>query len=399
MDILLKRTQKYRVFPTRSQTSNLENQLSMCRHLWNWSLAERMEFYEHSGGTLNYYHQALGLSILKQNRPWFKGVFSQTLQDVLKRLQKGYDTNFDTTGFRRVSEGAERPGFPKFKKRGDWSSLTFPQYRKPPAPELLVPKIGTLKLKLHRDLPDGAKIKTLTIEKDAGKWFACFSFEFRLEAEPKQDLLSAVGLDMGLIALVHTSDNQTVAAPKFLRKMARKMARLQRRLSKATRRTPKYLKLLRALQKCHYRIRCQREDFLHKAANALLARYDLIAIEDLRVGNMSRRPKPKPDEETGAYLPNGAAAKSGLNKSILDAGWGKFFQILRYKAEALCKIVVAVPPHYTSQKCSACGEIVKKSLSQRTHRCPCGFVADRVLDEALSIKRVGLESLVAGLAK
>ena len=180
MNILLKRTQKYRVFPTRSQISNLENQLSMCRYLWNWSLSERMDFYAHSGGSLNYYHQALGLSILKQNRPWFKGVFSQTLQDVLKRLQKGYD-NF----YRRVKEGAEDPGFPKFKKRGDWSSLTFPQYRKSPASKITVPKIGTLKLKFHRDLPDGAKIKTLTIEKDAGKWFACFSFEFRLEAEPK----------------------------------------------------------------------------------------------------------------------------------------------------------------------------------------------------------------------
>ena len=92
MDIILNRASKYRIFPTKAQTTNLENQFSMCRYLWNWSLAERMEFYEHSGGSLDYYDQAFALPILKQNRPWYKGVHSQVLQDVLKRLQKDYDT-------------------------------------------------------------------------------------------------------------------------------------------------------------------------------------------------------------------------------------------------------------------------------------------------------------------
>ena len=211
-------------------------------------------------------------------------------------------------------------------------------------------------------------------------------------------MLSAVGIDMGLSAFVYTSDGESFPAPRYLRRREDQLKRLQRQLSRATKRTPKYRKILKALQKCHHRIKCQREDFLHKLANHLLERYDIVVIEDLKISNMSRGPRPKQDEETGEYLPNGAAAKGGLNKSILDAGWGKFFQILRYKAEALCKIVVAVPPHYTSQRCSACDLIVKKSLSTRTHRCSCGFVADRDFNAALNILRLGLESLFAGLA-
>ncbi len=211
-------------------------------------------------------------------------------------------------------------------------------------------------------------------------------------------MLSSVGIDMGLTAFVHTSGGDSFPAHKYLRRLEEKLQRLQRRLSNATRRTPQYRKFLRALRKCHHRIKCQRNDFLHKLANGLLPRYDLLFIEDLKVANMSRRPKPKQDEETGKYLPNNASAKAGLNKSILDAGWGRFFQILRYKAEALCKSVVAVSPRYTSQACSACGQIVKKPLSTRTHRCSCGFVADRDFNAALNISRLGLESLFAGVA-
>ncbi len=108
---------------------------------------------------------------------------------------------------------------------------------------------------------------------------------------------------------------------------------------------------------------------------------------------MIRRPKPKQDETTGEYLPNGASAKSGLNKSIADAGWGRFFEFLHYKAEELCKRVISIPPHYTSRICSSCGMLVKKSLSTRTHRCECGFVANRDYNAALNILRIGMDTL------
>uniref|UniRef100_UPI001C4E26D6 RNA-guided endonuclease InsQ/TnpB family protein n=1 Tax=Candidatus Entotheonella palauensis TaxID=93172 RepID=UPI001C4E26D6 len=138
-----------------------------------------------------------------------------------------------------------------------------------------------------------------------------------------------------------------------------------------------------------------------KAPRFLPAKFHTQNFTLPKIANMTRRPKPRQDE-SGTYLPNGAKAKSGLNKSILDAGWGMFVQMLRYKAEARGKQVIAVPPQYkvgpkdtTSQRCSACGDIVKKSLSHRTHRCDCGFVAHRDHNAAFNILRLGLESLEA----
>ena len=390
MDLLIKKSFKYRIYPTRSQISTLENQFSMCRHLYNWNLTERIEAYLRDKTTLSYNQQQNNLPALKKERPWFKSVHSQVLQDVLLRLDNGYQAFF-----RRIENG-ETPGFPKFKKRGQWNSITFPQYQKHPvASRIVVSKIGNIKIMYHREIPEDAKIKTLTIIKEAGKWFACFSVEIFIVMEPKQDLLPPVGIDMGLIDFFYASDGSKVSIPKYLRKKEKQLQRLQRWLSKAKKGSKQYRKRLKALQKCHYRVKCQRNDFLHKRANELLNKSDTLFHEKLTIKNMIRRPKPKQNEETGEYLPNGACAKAGLNKSIADAGWGRFFEFLHYKAMALFKQVIPVPPHYTSQICSSCGVLVKKSLSTRTHRCECGFVANRDHNAALNILRIGMNTLQA----
>lgn len=390
MELLTRKSFKYRIYPTKSQENTMENQFSMCRYLYNWNLAERIEAYQEDGTTISYNQQQNKLPTLKEERPWFKSVHSQVLQDVLRRLDNGYQAFF-----RRVKNG-EAPGFPKFKKRGQWDSITFPQYHKRPTDSFIpVSKVGKVKIVYHRDIPEEAIIKVLTIIKEAGKWFACFSIEIPITIEPKQAQLPPIGIDMGLIDFYYTSDGSQEPVPQYLRKKEKQLQRLQRRLSKAPKGTKKYLKLLKALQKCHYRIKCQRNDFLHKKANQLLDASDTIFHEKLNVRNMIRRPKPKMDEETGKYLPNNASAKAGLNKSIADAGWSRFFGILQYKGKELCKQIISVPPQYTSQTCSSCGEIVKKSLSTRTHRCECGFVANRDHNAALNILRIGMDTLQA----
>lgn len=387
MTITVRKAFKYRIYPSKAQVSNLENQFSMCRHLYNHALGERKSTYEQTGGTITYNMQANQLPRLKIERPWYKGVYSQVLQDVLKRLDNGYQAFF-----RRVKEGAEDPGFPNFKKRGQWTSITYPQYSSFPSDRICVSKVGTIKTVYHREIPETAQVKTLTISKDGCKWFACFSVVLPLDIEPKRDLQNPVGIDLGLIDFLYDSDGFSVPAPKYLRKSQDKLTRLQRRFAAAGKRAPKWYKLLRAIQKCHYKISCQRNDFLHKTANALLAKSDVVFHENLNIKGMSRRPKPVQGED-GTYLPNGAAAKGGLNKSISDAGWYRFLRFLGCKALELGKRVIDVPAHYTSQKCSCCGQIVKKSLSVRTHACPCGFVANRDHNAALNILRLGLQSL------
>ena len=390
MSFIVRKAFKYRIYPTKAQITNLENQFSMCRHLYNNALGERKSAYEQTGETITYRMQQNQLPQLKIERPWYKGVYSQVLQDVLKRLDNGYKSFF-----RRVNEGTQDPGFPRFKKRGEWTSITYPQYSAAPCDQIVVPKVGTIKTIYHRQLPDKAQVKTLTISREGCKWFACFSFELPLDSEPKPDLQHPIGIDLGLIDFVYDSDGFSELAPRYLRRSLDKLARLQRRFAAARERSPKWNKLLRAIQKRHYKIRCQRNDFLHKLANFLLEKSDLVFHEKLNIKGMSRRPKPV-QGENGEYVPNGAAAKAGLNKSISDAGWRQFLLFLGYKAVELGKRAIGVPAHYTSQRCSQCKQIVRKSLSVRTHRCPfCGFVAPRDYNSALEILALGLKSLTA----
>lgn len=438
----MKRTFKYRIYPTKSQITRLENTFSMCRYLYNWSHAERIASYEIRKNSnsiektlshgekkviltscmgqlffaedkeaiavntltaiegifgihfssiwenvpryVNYNYQQNKLPAMKKERPWFTSVYSQVLQDVLRRLETAYEKFFSGEG-----------GYPKFKKKGQWNSITYPQYKThPEGKSITVPKIGEIKIVYHRTIPEEGSIKTLTIEKQNGKWFACFSFEvIHTHIEPKHDTSNAIGIDLGLIDFYYGSDGSKVEVPKYFRKKEKKLQKLQRKLSKAEKKSKKYYKIQKSISKIHYQIRCQREDFLHKTANELLKNFDIIIHEDLSIKNMSRRPKPRQDEE-GKYLHNGACYKSGLNKSINDAGWGKFTEILKYKALVMGKTIIAVNPKKTSQLCSGCGHIVEKTLSTRTHICPeCGLILPRDYNASLNIKRLGLESL------
>ncbi len=434
----MKSTYKYRIYPGKSQENKLENTFSMCRHLYNWSLSERITSYQiwqsakaiekslnniilsspmgqvfysedkelpavnllttiegifgilfssiwcNVPGKADYYSQADNLPELKKDRPWYKGVHSQVLQNTLKRLDTAYEGFFN-----------EGKGYPKYKKRGEWKSITYPQYKvHPDGNKITVSKIGEIKIVYHREIPKEATIKTLTIEKDGGKWFACFSFEItHTHIEHKQDLSKSIGIDAGLIDFYYGSDGSHIEVPQYLRKSEKKLKKLQRKFSVTQKRTKKWYKILKALQKAHFKVKCQREDFLHKQANRLLCDFDVIIHENLNIQGMKRRPKPKQDEE-GKYLPNNAGAKAGLNKSISDVSWGKFFAIVKYKALISGKTVIAIDPKYTSQICSGCGNMVNKSLSMRTHICPvCNLIIPRDYNSALYIKRLGTESL------
>ena len=172
------------------------------------------------------------------------------------------------------------------------------------------------------------------------------------------------------------------------------MKALHRKLSRYDKRSDEYLRILSAVKKTYYKVKCQRSDFIHKAVNDLLKSSDLIIHEDLDIVSLLRRPSPIQGDHENLYLPNGAAKKSKLNKSISDAGWGKFISVLNYKANEQGKCVVAVNPYMTSQKCSKCGEIVKKSLSTRTHFCHhCGYSENRDKNAANNILSLGLERL------
>jgi putative transposase len=383
---------KYRIYPTKSQLGKLENTFSICRTLYNNALEHRKLSYQRNGRFVSYEEQQNGLPEIKEAFPWFKSVYSLVLQDALHRVDKAFK-NF----YRRYQDAhVKEKGFPRFKGRGQYTSITYSQYKKYPGNLIKVPKIGEVKIIYHINIPADGNIKTLTISKEADKWFACFSVEVEdlvnLSTESKTETSKAVGIDMGLIDFFYTSDNENVSAPRLLRLAENNLKRLQRKLSSLKKNSKEYLRVLKALKKAHFRVKEKRKGFIMEKASQLVKDYDVIAHEKLSIKNLVRRPKPKTDE-TGKFIPNGASTRAGLNKSINDAGWGLFFDTLQWLSKKAGKVVVAVNPAYTSQQCSNCGNMVKKSLSTRTHLCECGFVANRDHNAAINILRLGLQSL------
>lgn len=388
------KTYKYRIYPTKSQETKLENTFSICKALYNYGLEHRMNLYNQHKKVVNYFEQQNSLPEIKQLFPWYKSVYSTVLQDVLKRLDNSFQ-NF----YRRMKDPkvkSSEKGYPKFKKKGQWNSITYGNGKdiKYPTNEIIVPKIGNIKIIFHRNIPIDGIIKKMSIVKEASKWFVTFSVELscfypELNVNPEK----ALGIDVGLIDFYYDSDGNSKKAPRLLRLAEKNLKRLQRKLSNYKKRTKEYYSVLKSLQKSFFRVKQKRLDFLYKTSYELFANHDLIIREDLQLKNLVKRPKPKIDED-GNFLPNNASSKAGLNKSFYDASFGKFFQILDQVASKLGKLVISVSPHYTSQDCSQCGNRVKKSLSTRTHNCiECGLVMNRDLNASINIKRLGIQSL------
>jgi putative transposase len=379
---------KYRLYPNKKQAVRLQEVLDRNRELYNAALQERKDAYHMAHVSIGYSQQAAQLPEIKVIRPEYADIHSQVLQDTLRRVDKAFKAFF-----RRVKNG-EKPGYPRFQAYDRYDSFTFPQsgFSLTQDNRVCLSKIGTLKVKFPQKKkanPPQGTMKTCTIKREGEKWYVVFTCE--VEQEPVyHPSENSVGIDLGLLHFGTLSDGSTIENPRHLRRAEQKLKKLQEALSRKKRRSKRRHKAAQIVGKHHRHIRNQRKDFHHKEARKLVNGYGVIVFEKLQPGNMSKRPKPKQDEETGQYLPNGASAKSGLNKSILDAGWGQFQQICANKAEWAGSRVLLVNPKYTSQMCSGCGAIKKKELSERWHSCSCGCELDRDHNAAVNIQRAGL---------
>jgi putative transposase len=374
---------KYRLYPTKKQAIRLQEVLDRCRELYNAALQERKDAYRMAHLSIGYNQQAAQLPEIKEIRPEYADIHSQVLQDVLRRVDKAYKAFF-----RRIKQG-EKAGYPRFQGYGRYDSFTFPQsgFSLTADNRVCLSKIGTMKVKMHRALE--GTMKTCTIKREGMHWFVIFTCEIEQELvyHPSGE---AIGIDLGLLHFATLSDGSTIENPRHLRKAEQKLKKLQEALSRKKRGSKRRRKAAQLVGKNHRHIRNQRKDFHHKEARKLVNGSGVIVFEKLQPANMSKRPKPKQDEETGQYLPNGASAKAGLNKSIVDAGWGQFQQIVTNKAAWAGSRVLFVCPKYTSQMCSGCGSIAKKELSERWHECSCGCSLDRDHNAAINIQRAGL---------
>jgi putative transposase len=378
----MRKANKFRLYPTKQQEKTLFWTLTRCRELYNAALAERKEAYRMAGKSITYYEQKRDLPEIKAElREEYQQIHSQVLQDVLLRLKRAFDAFF-----RRVENG-EEPGYPRFQGRNRYNSFTYPQggYSLTHDSRLCLSKIGSIKITLHRPLE--GTIKTCTVKYEAGQWYAVFSCEVA-QPEPLPPVESEVGIDLGVSHFAALSDGTFIENPRHYRRAQKKLENLQQALSRKKRGSHRREKARKAVAKTHRKIANQRRDFHHKQSKQLVQEHQTIVFEELEITNVSKRANPKQDEN-GTYLPNGAAAKSGLNQSILDAGWGQFQQIVTHKAACAGRTVLKVNPRYTSQVCSQCGTVRKKDLSERWHSCECGAELDRDTNAAINILRVG----------
>lgn len=361
----MRKTFKYRIYPKPHQAELIERTLELCRFLYNCALEHRIRAYKHSQQSISQYAQMSELPGIKAEIAEYREVHSQVLQEVIKKLDRSFD-NF----FRRIREGDPKPGFPRYQGVNRYDSFVYPQLGNKMLPaqgRIYLPKIGSVKIKLSRSL-EGTP-KTCTIIHKNGKYYACFSCE--VEKKSLQATGKVAGLDMGVISFVATSDGENIEAPKTYRKAENKLKRAQREVSRRNRGSNRRRKSVINLARLHEKVANQRRDIAHKTARKLVNEYDLIAYEDLQIKNMVKN--------------------RHLAKSIQDAGWNLFFNILTSKAEEAGRRIVKVSPAYTSQICSECGELVKKTLAERTHHCPvCGLILDRDVNAARNILKIAL---------
>jgi len=358
----MKTAYKFRMYPNKKQEVSLNLTLETCRHLYNLALADRKNAYETEGISRTYEDQAAML-VAEKKEGNFKGVFSQVLQDVLRRLDKSFKAFF-----RRFKAG-EKTGYPRFKGEGWYKSFTYPQAGfKLDGSKLTLSKISSIRIFKHRDVV--GKIKTCTIKKDnIGHWYAILVSE--VEDVSPIDPKTAIGVDVGLKSLVALSTGETVEYPQYYVQAEEKLAVAQKNLSRKKKGSANRVKAKAKAAKLHQKIQHHRDEFLHQVSRKLADSADIIVFENLNISGMLKN--------------------RHLAKHIQDHAWGKLIQFTQSKAAKAGKVVELVDARYTSQKCSQCGIMVPKTLADRTHLCPnCGLEMDRDINASLNIRTLGL---------
>ncbi len=429
---------KYKLKPTKPQVALFQNWIELCRRQYNFRLGQRFNWYEQTRTPINacplnvslvavddiykniplekelskgkrkgevkplisqgYVDWATiqkdALTSIKKIFPEYKSLHSQVLQDVIKRVDFAFDR------FTKPDKNGNKSGKPKFKGKHYYNSFTYPQLDNSDITKdergrncINLSKIGLVPVVLHRPIPDGFSVKTGTITRCADGWYISITLEDKdvpimaVENQPTEE--NSIGIDLGVEKYAALSTGGMIEHPQFLRKSADKLAKLQQRLANTEKHAPSWKILKSRIAKLHQHIARARLDFQFKLAYSLFENYDVLIIEDLKLKLLTRRARPKIDND-GTWLHNNQSAKSGLNKSMLDAAHGRFIQVLKFVAWKLGKTVKEVNPSGTSQHCWNCLSKVPKQLKDRWHSCSCGEECHRDENSGKLIKRIGI---------
>lgn len=380
-------TYQFKLNPNPEQVVILETWGELLRRHWNYALGERLDWLRRTRSQIDrcnlvsepigeipekadYYTQASDLKRTKELFPDYKSIYADCQQQNLLRLDKAWKR------WLTPDKKGKRAGRPRFKKRGDISSFTFPRVNSPKAGAHLIgnilklSKIGEIEVILHRPIPDGFEIKQATILSKVDGWYCSFSLEDKTvpDALPIDEITTATGIDVGLEKFLTTADGQSIEVPQYYRKAQSVLARQQRQLARKAKGSKNHSKQSNKVAKIHLHVARQRKEFHYHVSHWLVNSYDLIVFENLNIKGLAR---------------------TRLAKSILDVAWGAFLQIMQAVAVKRGKLTLGVDPRGTSINCSSCGERVEKTLADRVHSCSCGLVIDRDWNSALNLLKRG----------
>ncbi|MFB2983365.1 RNA-guided endonuclease InsQ/TnpB family protein [Microseira sp. BLCC-F43] len=364
------RAVKVRLYPTELQKQHLALAFGCVRWVWNQSLVTMSQTYKDTGKGISALTMKKQLPVWKKEHEWLKVCYSQCLQKSVLNLSQAFINFFDG-----------RAGYPTFKSRHGRQSLQYPQNVKVLSnSEIKFPGLlGTVKAKIHRDVT--GELKTVTLSKiPDGRYYASLLIEDSISQPDTKSDGKAVGIDLGIIDCVVTSDGSRYQNPKHLSKREKNLKRKQRKLCRKKNKTTGKRRLAKlTVAKVHSKISRIREDFLHKLSRKIVNENQVIVVENLAVTNMVKN--------------------HSLGKSISDAGWGMFCTMLKYKAAAVGKVYLEIDRFFPSTH--LCSEtllsIPKMDLSVRMFDCPqCGNRHDRDINAAINIRNEGLRILALG---
>ena len=373
--MIIRKAFKYRLKTKLEQEPLLRQLAGSCRFVWNKALALQKDRLDQGERCLSYAQMTALLPEWKTEFPFLKEVHSQPLQQTLKNLDRALKDAFDKTNPKR---------FPVFKKKCVRSdSFRYPQGFKLDGNKVFLPKIGWFGF--FKSRPVEGTLRNVTVSRKGKHWFVSIQTEGEV-TEPVHPSNSAVGGDRGVKRFLSLSDGTFYEPLNAFRKLEQQLAKEQRKLSRRTRKSRNWYKQKAKITKLHIKIADARNDYLHKVSNAVSKNHAVVILEDLKVKNMTASAK-------GTLVAPGRMVKqkAGLNRAILDQGWGEFARQLEYKQSWQGGWVLYVNPAHTSQTCSACGHISPDNRkSQELFVCEeCGHTANADENAAINIERAG----------
>jgi putative transposase len=365
---------KYRLLPSDAHREELDRHRDICRQLYNHALFRLNEYQDNHDELPAMTTIRSELPDLKERWDDLSHVYSKVLQTVVERL---FDNLSSLSALKQNGYGV---GALRWKPPREFRSFTYNQSgfkldKKGGQTVLCLSKLADIPIRLHRDIPDDAVLKQVTLKKEpTGEWFATFGVELDRGPPAKpENPEKCVGIDVGILKYAHDSDGTAVESLDLSVERER-LERNQWRLSRKQHGSANYERQRKRVAECHIELKRKRRDYLHKLSNYYAKEYDFVAVEDLNVKGMLESPS--------------------NSRNTASAAWRTFLSLLEYKCEREGTHYVPVDPKDTTKDCSQCGVTTDKPLWVREHSCPaCGFTADRDLNAAYNILSRGLKKL------